>query len=377
MKINQKVKMWLEKIKQKKALKDNRRETKRKCKRRINKSLITLIIIDVFVAICFFLTYGPISYFRDFLITTAMTTQSHKYLARIFYDDETINKVLSQNFIYNFAEGSDATQVVIGGIDEDINYASSYEKEILEREEGQEYKFISFKYNGYNCFLVAIYDPTRVSLMQSKYIGREGQILTDMSKTYGAKVAINAGGFADISATGIVGEGNGGKPSGIVIKDNKLVFGNGNVNTEIAGFNNDGILVLSYSTANQAIANGIKDAVQFGPFLVVNGVSASISGNGGWGINPRTVLAQRKDGIVLFLVVDGNGANNYNWSGRGGASMSDLLVILERYGAYNAVNMDGGASTTLVIENKLINSPCGYNSYYQHQRRLPNAWMFK
>ena len=119
----------------------------------------------------------------------------------------------------------------------------------------------------------------------------------------------------------------------------------------------------------------MKDAIQFGPFLIVNGVSASISGNGGWGINPRTVLAQRKDGIVLFLVVDGNGANKYNWSGRGGVSMADLIVILERYGAYNAVNMDGGASTTLVIENQLKNHPCGYSQ--TGERRLPNGWIFK
>ena len=57
--------------------------------------------------------------------------------------------------------------------------------------------------------------------------------------------------------------------------------------------------------------------------------------------------------------------------------MNELVEILERYGAYNAVNMDGGASTTLVINHELINHPCGYNAANNYQRWLPNAWMFK
>ena len=65
----------------------------------------------------------------------------------------------------------------------------------------------------------------------------------------------------------------------------------------------------------------MRDAVQFGPFLIVNGTRAKTSGNGGWGINPRTVLAQRKDGIVLFLVIDGRRLT------MPGASIKDLIEI--------------------------------------------------
>lgn len=343
--------------------------------KKIKSIVILFTIIDIIVVICFFLTYGPINYFRDFLITTAMTTQSHKYLARIFYNDKTINKVLSENKVFEFENGSDATQVVIGGNEKIDTYATSYEKEILEHDNNQKYKLLKFKYKGYNCFLIAIYDPKGVSLMQSSYIGSSGQILRDMARDNGAKVAINAGGFIDIDSSGRVGYGNGGTPSGIVIKDGKLLYGPGDLNTSIAGFNYDGVLVLTYKSANQAIKEGMKDAVQFGPFLIVNGESAEVSGNGGWGINPRTVIAQRKDGIVLFLVFDGNGANKYDWNGRGGASIGDLIDILERYGAYNAVNMDGGASSTLVIANKLFNKPCGYS--ITGERRLPNGWMYK
>ncbi|MBQ9853757.1 MAG: phosphodiester glycosidase family protein [Bacilli bacterium] len=39
--------------------------------------------------------------------------------------------------------------------------------------------------------------------------------------------------------------------------------------------------------------------------------------------------------------------------------------MLKRYGAYNAINMDGGSSTTMVIDCKLVNSPCGSGKKYK------------
>lgn len=335
----------------------------------MKKSMFILITINFLVAICFFVFYGPFKYFRSFLITTAMTTMDHKYLARVFYSEDMINKVLSENTIEGFVVGTDTSQITIGS-SEDTTYASSYEKEILDRKKGDVYKLIEFEYNGYDAYLVAIYDPKRVSLMQTSSLGSYGQTLLNMAKDNEALVAINAGGFEDPE-----GRGTGGIPVGAIIKDGKLVWGDGNTPSLMSGFTKDGILLLTQSTANEAIKQGMKEALQFGPFLIVNGVSANITGNGGWGINPRTAVAQRKDGIVLFLVIDGNGANRYNWSGRGGATMNDLIDILERYGAYNAVNMDGGASTNLVIENKLWNNPCAISP--TGERELPNGWMVK
>lgn len=340
----------------------------KKKKTKMKKTLKFLIAIDIVVAICFFLTYGPINYFRDFLITTAMTTKSHKYLARTFYSEKLINKVLSENYVSNFDEDTDASKVKVG--ETITKYASVYEKQILEHDKDDIYKLIEFKYEGYNVYLTAVYDPSRVKLASTRYLGSYGETLVDIANNYKAKVAINASGFIDPN-----GEGDGGTPVGVVIENGEIVWNSGAAMGGIAGFNKDNVLVLMNGTAEEAIQKGIRDAVQFGPFLIVNGKSATISGNGGWGINPRTVLAQRKDGIVLFLVVDGNGQNKYNWSGRGGVDMNGLIEILERYGAYNAVNMDGGASTTLVVEGKLYNEPCGYSA--TGERSLPNGWIVK
>lgn len=336
--------------------------------KKVKTSLKVLIVLDVIIALCFFLTYGPINYFRDFLITTAMTTKSHKYLARTFYSEKLINKVLSENYIANFNEDTDASKVKVGETSK--NYSSVYEKQILEHDKNDLYKLIEFKYNGYDVYLTAIYDPSRVQVASTSYLGNSGEYLVSIAKKYKAKVAINGGGFIDPG-----GAGNGGTPLGTVIEDGKIVWDSGGAVGGIAGFNKDNILVLMNGTAQDAINKGIRDAVQFGPFLIVNGKSATISGNGGWGINPRTAIAQRKDGIVLFLVVDGNGQNKYDWSGRGGVDMNGLIEILERYGAYNAVNMDGGASTTLVVEGNLYNKPCGYSN--TGERTLPNGWIVK
>lgn len=352
-------------IKNNKKIKENKEGTKKNKLKLISK---ILIVIDVLAIICFFLTYGPITYFKNFLITTSMTTKSHKYLARTFYSEKMINKVLSENYVSGFSEDTDTSKINVGEIS--TNYTSIYEKQILERDKDDIYKLIEFEYKGYDAYLIAIYDPSRVKLATSRYLGSSGEYLVDIAKNYDAKVAINAGGFTDPG-----GEGNGGYPVGTVIEDGRIVWNDGNTSNGIAGFNKDNVFVLMNATANEAIERGIRDGVSFGPFLIVNGESAKVVGNGGWGINPRTAIAQRQDGIVLFLVIDGNGKNKYNWSGRGGVDMNSLIEILERYNAYNAVNMDGGASTTLVVEKQLYNKPCGYG--LTGERALPNGWIVK
>ncbi|MDD2435585.1 MAG: phosphodiester glycosidase family protein [Bacilli bacterium] len=336
----------------------------------MKKTIITLLVLDFLALIGFFITYGPWGYFRDLLVTTAMNTMTHNYLARIFYNDEMIKDILSRNYIIEVNETTNVNEIVVGNIKETKNYSSIYEKQILEREEGQSYKVIEFKYKGYDYFLTAIYDPSRVELASTRYLGVVGEYVTDIAKNNDALVAINAGGFYDGHYAG-----NGGTPTGVVIQGGKIIFNGTYIHGNIVGFNQDDILVLSKGSIQGAVNAGIRDAVQFGPFLIVNGKASSVGGNGGGGMHPRTAIAQRKDGIVLFLVVDGNG-DKYNFNLRGGASYGDLITILQRYGAYNAANMDGGASTVLAIEGKLVNKPCGQNTV-DGQRKLPNAWIMK
>ena len=168
-----------------------------------------------------------------------------------------------------------------------------------------------------------------------------------MAKDNNALVAINGGGFEDPNYNS-----NGANPLGITISDGKVVTEKEYKSTGgLIGFTEDDKLVLGKMTVAQAKQMKIRDAVTFGPFLIVNGKSSQVLGNGGWGTAPRTAIGQRKDGIVLFLVIDGRTVT------KPGADMNDLIEIMQNYGAYNAANLDGGTSSVMAVNGELINDP--------------------
>ena len=327
-----------------------------------------LIVLDVLAIIGLFLIYGPITYFKDTLVTTAMTTMSHQYLAKIFYTEEMIEEVLENNKVDDNGKSSDTSQIVFNENKTNV-FDSVYEEEILLREEGAKYKIIPVSGSGYSGTLVAIYEPKNIELALASTYGYWGETLDKIAKNNNALVAMNASGFVDEE-----GSGHGGLVAGIVIKDSKVInnVANNSHGGGIIGFNSEGVLMLTHKSAYQAINDGMVDGVQFGPFLIVDGVSSDISGNGGMGIHPRTAIAQRKDGIVLFLTIDGR-QPGYSI----GAPISEVTKILLRYGAYNAANLDGGASTTLAINGEIYNKPCGILNGNFAARNLPNAWILK
>ena len=325
------------------------------------KRLLTIILILFIVggSSGLFLLYGPWHGFRDWLITTAMTTLNHQWLATMFYSDETIAEVLGNNTVIESGEDTNTDEVEIVSNLNTTQYANEYEKAILQKDAGNDlYKVIEISGKGYTGHLVAVYDPSKISVCTTKYLGTKGQYIVDMAKENNAVVAINGGGFVDPNYNSL-----GGVPQGTVIKNGKIVSNRTFKKTGgIIGFTKDNKLILARMTANEAIKNGVRDAVSFGPFLIVNGKASFIKGNGGWGEAPRTAIGQRKDGIVLFLVIDGR------MVGRPGADMVDLTEIMQKYGAYNAANLDGGTSCGLVVNGQLINDPVNGNG--KHKTRM-------
>ena len=294
-----------------------------------------------------FLFYGPIDSFKEFWITSAMTTMNHKYLATWIYSEDYINKVLERNKIIEVDEISDPNQIVFRKYTTTI-YRNEYEKEILDRDEDALYKLINVSGKGYQGFLVAVYDPSRVHIATTAYLGSRGESILTVSKRENAIIAMNAGGFYDPDWNS-----NGALPHGTVISNGVVVsdFQDANVGGGFIGFTNENKLILGNMSKDDAINMGYRDAIEFGPYLIVNGKRSFVRGNGGWGIAPRSAIGQRKDGIVLLLVINGRLATSI------GADMIDLCDIMENYGAYNAANLDGGSSSELVINNKIINTP--------------------
>lgn len=313
-----------------------------------------------------FLFYGPINSFKEFWITSAMTTMNHRFLATWLYSDDYIQKVLANNSIIEVDEVSDPSKISFRNYTTGI-YKNEYEREILVKDsENELYKLINISGNGYQGFLVAIYDPSRVLLATSAYLGKRGESILTVSKREKAIIAMNAGGFYDPDWNS-----NGALPHGTVISNGKIVsdYSDAGMGGGFIGFTSENKFVLGNMTKEKALAVGYRDAVEFGPFLIVNGKRSFIRGNGGWGIAPRTAIGQRKDGIVLFLVINGRIPSSI------GADMVDLTDIMERYGAYNAANLDGGSSSELVINQEIINSPVagGENGL----RNMSTFWIVK
>ncbi len=294
-----------------------------------------------------FFLYGPISFFRELLITSAMTTLSHQYYATTFYSDETIQAVMDKHKVI------DSTLTTDTGSIEKLEK----ENEIIVR------KITGSTFTG---FVMEVSDPSWVRLGIPANFGTKGQKIPLLIRDYGAVAGINAGGFGDAN-----GWGNGGRAIGLVVVDGHVVQEPSPYASEvnIVGFNEDDVLVLGSYDVDEWEDLNLRDACEFEPFLIINGEPTEIRGNGGWGVAPRTAIAQRKDGTVLLVVIDGRSIHS------AGATIKQLQQVLIEEDAYNAANLDGGSSTVLYYteEGGVMNNPSGSDS--DGMRFLPNAWL--
>ena len=194
------------------------------------------IVIDIIVILCFFFVYGPIDYAKKFWITTAMETGSHRYLAYIFYSEDTVNKVMNANSLKTIEEETDISTITIG--EKKTTYDSIYEKEILEHDENDLYKLIEFKYGDFDCYLIAIYDPKRIQAVPSSKSG-QFKILSDISKENDAILAINGGGYYWSNS----------KPRGLIVHNGEVLSAEGYGSYLSAAFNEDGVLIIGNLSA--------------------------------------------------------------------------------------------------------------------------------
>ena len=334
----------------------------------MRKITIFIIMLDVLALIGFFCFYGPIKDIRTWWINTAMNTMSHKYFAYIFYTDEMIQQTMNENYYIPLTEKIDLDSIVIDTAPKHT-YENEYDEQILVRDEGNDdYKLIDVKVGKHDAFLVAIYDPSRISVVSKEKLGRGafGENMLSMSKRTNSKVCINGGKFLQ-NSEGLSSD----FPIGYIIQNGEIVWAtNPNAKGDFIGFNKDNKLVLTTATGAEALEMGIRDAVEFGPNFIINGKAMQTVGNGGSGNAPRVAIAQRKDGIVLFLVTN----TKYLY---GGPNFSEVIEVLQKYGAYNAANLDGGSSATLIIENKVINTPRDITTGVINPRGTVSGFCFK
>lgn len=297
-------------------------------KKRIKaKNLVLFLLFNVLFSILlapFVLFYGPFPSLKVVAVG-AVETSRHPQVVRFFLSQEEIDAILHSN---------DSQ-----GVGSDLNIGT----EQVVSDDGitiEDIKGPNFKGK-----VMLVRDPKRVKVSVTKDLGEQGQRLTDMVKDAGAVAGVNGGGFYDPN-----GKGNGGFPFGLTVQNGKLVHNNvGNQKASLVALDGNGKLIIKEMSASELAQNNIKEAVTFGPNLIEDG-KPLVKGDGGWGWAPRTAIGQTADGTIIFVVIDGR---QPTWSV--GASLRDVMNIFQKYDAVNAVNLDGGSSSEMVYNDKIVN----------------------
>lgn len=82
------------------------------------------------------------------------------------------------------------------------------------------------------------------------------------------------------------------------------------------------------------------------------------------GRHPRTIVGWNAAGRTFIVTVDGRSARS------SGMSLAEGAALMVALGATEAVNLDGGGSTTFVVNGQVANSPSE-----GRERRVANAWV--
>lgn len=379
-------------------MQDTKSHTDKKCtllnimrKKRVIIPLCALLLAVLMYVLFVFSSIPFIKYWRTIYIETAMTTADHQWLATAFIPKYIIDDVM--------ANATDTSEVIGGSEhltqntdtpdtdtpvppdtdtpdvpDEPIvedppdilgqrsltvgepDYAG-YTVLINDIEQGLVVSEI--KGTAYRGLVMLVDDPARVYLGTTPYKNKEGLRIKAMMAHHGAIAGINASGFDDPGDSG-----HGGDVIGLSYSDGEFW----------------GVPVSYYgailmTTNNRLVVGNVSDwknydiraGIQFGPVIIADG-EATVQGSGGYGIQPRTVIGQREDGVIVFLVIDGR---QPTWSI--GCTLGDLTEILLKYGVVNAACCDGGSSSVLAYNNEVLNKNSSLNPTYG--RRLPNAWL--
>lgn len=345
--------------------------------RRFFLVLFTVVILAV-VALCLVLNLvfnGPSESARKLLTMSLTEASATKWVPGLFLDDALVEEIRTNVEVVEMDDFSDTSQIVIntaGAITGDSDEWASYPDGI---------RIEHFSGRTYDAHIMIIRDPSQVYMATSTEnfsYNTPGTRITEEIENEGAIAAINAGAFFD---DGTASPKVGSVPLGLVYAGGKCVWTQGTPNERgFAGLNEDNVLVVAQDlTQAQAEEQNIRDGCGFGPVLIMNGEISQEAYSSNSGLNPRTVIGQRKDGAIIFLCVDGRQAGSL------GATYADLIDIMLEYGAYNACNMDGGSSSVMLYrDTEGRYGDAGNVIFVNNQsplqaepRRMPNFWMVR
>ena len=101
--------------------------------------------------------------------------------------------------------------------------------------------------------------------------------------------------------------------------------------------------------------DGVKHIISGGPYLVKNGevfvdmTAQKLQAIGGR--NPRSAIGYTKDNNFIFVAVDGREGSSI------GMTLMELANFMQSIGCVGAINLDGGSSTVMYVNGRVVNKP--------------------
>ena len=126
------------------------------------------------------------------------------------------------------------------------------------------------------------------------------------------------------------------------------------------------------TTQYSRIARRYRSALAAGPMLVRDGRSVEYDSEDSFYArrHPRTLIGKRADGTVVMAVIDGRFKGEAD-----GATIAETAYIARQLGLVDALNLDGGGSSTLwTAQEGILNHPYD-NKRFDHEgeRGVPNC----
>lgn len=303
---------------------------------------ILMLIIFMIVSAPVIVLFGPFDNIKRTVVGAVLRSRHPFYITWLYTDDE-IQKIL----------GTVSTAKT-----QDLFKFKAREDNTLNLQRIESTRFVGY--------LLEIPDPRRVRVATAANIQEKGDTTSNIAQNNDAVAAINAGGFHDPNGTG-----TGRLPYGFILQDGRYTVGQDvgpDEKVDFVGFSKDGHLIAGHYNKTELAEMGAIEGITFGPPLIVDGEKMITSGDGGWGVGPRTAIGQKKDGTVIFLVVDGR-QPGYSM----GATLRDIQNVLYDQGCVIAANLDGGSSSTLYLNGKVVNKPADLLG----ERMIPTAFIVK
>lgn len=207
------------------------------------------------------------------------------------------------------------------------------------------------------------YDPTELKLTSD--FGKEADAIAALNATF---FDMKNGGSVDFL-----------KVNGKIVNENRLTDGHRTVHQKAAILLDGKDLKIEKWNGQPAWESSLSsnDIMLSGPLLILNRHEESVDSSAfTYTRHPRTAIVVTNTNRILLITVDGRDAN------AAGMSLIELRKILKWLDAKDAINLDGGGSTTLWIHNQpeggVVNYPSD-NKIWDHagERKVANVVLVK